>query len=106
MPSHYEPFGRTAIEAMACGTPVIAWNVGGLPEVITHGYDGYLCDAFDIRSTAKYIMELVNNSKLRSEISKTAITTATCKYGAKKYSRDLEILFKKVTKNREFNHFD
>ncbi|MER9020965.1 glycosyltransferase family 4 protein [Mesorhizobium sp. M0815] len=42
-----EPFGLAAIEAMACGTPVIAWNCGALPEIIDHGVTGFLVDKVD-----------------------------------------------------------
>jgi glycosyltransferase involved in cell wall biosynthesis len=40
-----EPFGLVMIEAMACGTPVIAWNRGSVPEVIEHGVTGYIVDS-------------------------------------------------------------
>jgi glycosyltransferase involved in cell wall biosynthesis len=40
-----EPFGLVMIEAMACGTPVIAWNCGSVPEVIDHGVTGYIVDS-------------------------------------------------------------
>ncbi|MER8638274.1 glycosyltransferase family 4 protein [Mesorhizobium sp. M1365] len=42
-----EPFGLAAIEAMACGTPVIAWRCGALPEIIDHGVTGFLVDTVD-----------------------------------------------------------
>src|SRR5580700_1881436 len=42
LPSDEESFGLAALEAMACEVPVVATNVGGLPEVVTHGVDGYL----------------------------------------------------------------
>ncbi|MER9966387.1 glycosyltransferase family 4 protein [Mesorhizobium sp. M0060] len=42
-----EPFGLAAIEAMACGTPVIAWKRGALPEIIDHGVTGFLVDTVD-----------------------------------------------------------
>ncbi|MES0207788.1 glycosyltransferase family 4 protein [Mesorhizobium sp. M0028] len=42
-----EPFGLAAIEAMACGTPVIAWNCGALPEIIDHDVTGFLVDTVD-----------------------------------------------------------
>jgi glycosyltransferase involved in cell wall biosynthesis len=40
-----EPFGLVMIEAMACGTPVIAWNCGSVPEVVDHGVTGYIVDS-------------------------------------------------------------
>ncbi|MFW6217242.1 MAG: glycosyltransferase, partial [Desulfohalobiaceae bacterium] len=41
-PSIYEPFGIVNLEAMSCGTPVVASQVGGIPEILDHGRDGYL----------------------------------------------------------------
>lgn len=42
-----EPFGLVMIEAMACGTPVIAWNHGAVPEVVEHGRTGYIVESID-----------------------------------------------------------
>jgi glycosyltransferase involved in cell wall biosynthesis len=42
-----EPFGLTVIEGMACGTPVIAYRRGSMPELIEHGVTGFLVDSFD-----------------------------------------------------------
>ncbi|RUV93422.1 glycosyltransferase, partial [Mesorhizobium sp. M1A.F.Ca.IN.020.04.1.1] len=42
-----EPFGLAPIEAMACGTPVIAWNCGALPELIDQGVTGFVVDSVD-----------------------------------------------------------
>jgi len=42
-----EPFGLSVIEAMACGTPVIAYRRGSMPELIEHGVTGFLVDSFD-----------------------------------------------------------
>jgi len=47
-----ESFGLAALEAMACEVPVVASNVGGVPEVIEHGVDGYLHEPRDVKAAA------------------------------------------------------
>lgn len=58
IPSHYEPFGLVAIEAMACGTPVIASDVGGLKYTVVHNETGLLVMPQDVQSFAS-AMEVV-----------------------------------------------
>lgn len=60
MPSDLESFGLAALEAMACEVPVIASDVGGLPEVVTHGVDGYLVPARDVEAAAKFAVEILS----------------------------------------------
>ena len=52
LPSAQESFGLAALEAMACEVPVVASNVGGLPEVIEHGVTGFLHDPADLDGMA------------------------------------------------------
>jgi N-acetyl-alpha-D-glucosaminyl L-malate synthase BshA len=59
LPSDTESFGLAALEAMACEVPVLATNVGGLPEVVTHGLDGYLFEPRDVATAAKYALEIL-----------------------------------------------
>ena len=59
LPSDEESFGLAALEAMACEVPVIATNVGGVPEVVAHGVDGYLFEPHDVGTAARYALEIL-----------------------------------------------
>lgn len=61
MPSQSESFGLAALEAMACGVPVISSSVGGLPELQVHGQTGYIAEIGDIDRMAKYAVDLLTN---------------------------------------------
>lgn len=67
-PSHYEPFGLVALEAMAVGTPVIASNTGGLRDIVSSGKVGRTFHAGDPQSLADSLFELLNSAKLREQI--------------------------------------
>ena len=60
LPSDEESFGLAALEAMACEVPVVATRVGGVPEVVTHGVDGYLVEPRDVAAAAKAILDILN----------------------------------------------
>ena len=66
VPSVYEPFGLVAIEAMACGTPVVAYGTGGLPEIITDGIDGIMIGPNDRHEFASALTRLLRDP-LRAE---------------------------------------
>jgi len=59
LPSDEESFGLAALEAMACEVPVIATHVGGVPEVVAHGVDGYLFEPRDVATAAKYALDIL-----------------------------------------------
>ncbi len=70
MPSQSESFGLAALEAMACGLPVISSSVGGLPELIVHNKTGYIAEFGDVERMAKYTLELLRNEKKILSFSK------------------------------------
>lgn len=57
--SDEESFGLAALEAMACEVPVVATRVGGLPEVVTHGVDGYLVEPRHVDAAAKAVLDIL-----------------------------------------------
>ena len=63
IPSQSESFGLAALEAMACGLPVISSSVGGLPELVRHNESGFIAEIGDIDRMAKYTLELLLNER-------------------------------------------
>ena len=68
MPSHYESFGMVALEAMACGTPVVASQVGGLAFLVRDGETGYVVPGNDVQMLAKRLVELIKDKDLRNKL--------------------------------------
>jgi L-malate glycosyltransferase len=71
MPSEMESFGLAALEAMACGVVPVATRVGGVPELITDGEDGYLEAVGDIPAQAARVAALLTNDELHYRMAKT-----------------------------------
>ncbi len=72
VPSYYESFGLVAVEAMACGTPVVASRVGGLVSTVTDGVTGYLIPWRCPEPFAEKLEVLLNNPALRANFSRAA----------------------------------
>jgi L-malate glycosyltransferase len=72
LPSENESFGLVALEAMACEVPVVASRVGGLPEVVTDGVEGFLAEPRDIDSMARYALNILSDKSFRREMGKRA----------------------------------
>ena len=68
LPSEQESFGLAALEAMSCEVPVVASRVGGLPEVIRHGIDGYLAEVGNLEEMAHYSLQILRNKALRRKL--------------------------------------
>jgi N-acetyl-alpha-D-glucosaminyl L-malate synthase BshA len=63
IPSQSESFGLAALEAMACGLPVISSSVGGLPELVKHNETGFIAEIGDVERMAKYAIDLLSNER-------------------------------------------
>jgi glycosyltransferase involved in cell wall biosynthesis len=65
-----EPFGFSVVEAMACGTPVIARRRGSMPEIIRHGENGFLVDSVDEAVAAVDASQALNRVAVRASVEK------------------------------------
>jgi N-acetyl-alpha-D-glucosaminyl L-malate synthase BshA len=82
LPSQLESFGLAALEAMACEVPVIATNVGGMPEVIEHGVDGFLVEPQDVATAARHAIDVLSRTDRGREMGKLARINAKKKFCA------------------------
>jgi glycosyltransferase involved in cell wall biosynthesis len=90
LPSMAESLGVVLLEAMACGLPIVASNVGGIPELVTHNYNGLLVEPGDAEGLANSIVALLLNEELRKKLSSGALAT-----NERLQENEFEILLKK-----------
>lgn len=91
-----EPFGLTAVEAMAYGRPVIGFNVSGLRESIDDGKNGFLVNVMDTNSLAEKIIELSGDRKKLEKFSKSAREKSEM-FSDKIFFKEVRRLYKKLT---------
>jgi len=72
MPSHYESFGMVALEGMACGTPVVASQVGGLAFLVQDGVTGFVVPDGDPRALSERLTRLLTEPDLRERLGRQA----------------------------------
>ena len=90
VPSHTESFGRSIVEAMAVGIPVIATNIGGIPEIIKNNYNGILVPPKNPYEISKAVCRLYKDKKLRNNLAKNGLITVRRKFTIKKYSNKIQ----------------
>ncbi|AVK83636.1 N-acetyl-alpha-D-glucosaminyl L-malate synthase BshA [Lysinibacillus sp. B2A1] len=99
--SQQESFGLVLLEAMACGVPCIGSDVGGIPEVIDHGVDGYIVELGDTDAVAEYAVNLLQDEEKLQRFRKAAIRAVDEKFHSSKIVEQYEKLYEKVA---ERNH--
>jgi glycosyltransferase involved in cell wall biosynthesis len=101
VPSHYEPFGLVAIEAMACNTPVVASDVGGLQFTVVSEETGLLAPAKDAESFAKAIDRILANPQWRDHLGSNARRRVEKKFSWRGVAFQLGALYTQLTEETE-----
>src|SRR2546422_1056539 len=96
LPSQLESFGLAALEAMPCEVPVIATNVGGVPEVVEHGVDGFLVQPGDVKEAARYAIDILSRADRGREMGQIARLNAKKKFCANDVIPAYEDYYKRV----------
>ena len=94
--SHIETFGRTLIEAMALGKPVVATAFGGIPEVIADGQTGFLVPADDAEAMAARINQLLSDASLRAAMGQRGVERVLQHFDVRLVARRWEQLYQEV----------
>jgi D-inositol-3-phosphate glycosyltransferase len=95
VPSYYESFGMVALEAMACGTPVVASQVGGLAFLVQDGITGYTVPVDEPQALARRLTDLIQNPVLRERMGRQAAIFAQ-EYGWEKITDRMIKLYEEV----------
>jgi N-acetyl-alpha-D-glucosaminyl L-malate synthase BshA len=98
LPSLQEGFPNTLLEAMASGLPIIATNVGGIPEIIKNGENGFLVEPKNSEAIAEKVLCFLENNELRKMVIEKNIETVK-RYRWEDITEKLEEKYKRILKN-------
>jgi len=96
LPSEIESFGLVALEAMACEVPVVASKVGGLPEVVTDGVEGFLVEPRDTEKMAERSLSILSDDVYRKEMGRRAREKAHLLFCSNKVIASYEEFYRKI----------
>jgi len=99
MPSRNEGLGLSIMEAQACGLPVVASRVGGIPALIEEGKTGFLVEPEDVQGLAGAIIDLIRNPQKAKNVGLCASRFAKTHYAAEKMTEKTVEVYQKVLRN-------
>ena len=99
-----ETYGLTLVEAMACGTPVVAFRVGGIPEAAPDGQGGILCPPQDGAALIQAITRLRDSPQLRERLGTLGYETANNRNAATSFANGFAQLYRECVSSRESTH--
>ena len=94
--SEKEAFGLVLLEAFACGVPAVANAIGGIPEVVEDGVNGFLVELGDVQAVADRVTQLLSDSDLHQQMKEHAIQTVQKNFNSKDIVNQYEELYYEV----------
>jgi N-acetyl-alpha-D-glucosaminyl L-malate synthase BshA len=101
LPSSQESFGLAALEAMACDVPVVASNIGGLPELVDHGVTGFLHDPNDLEGMAASTVQLLTDEAVHDRMAEASMRKAREQYCDSKIVPRYESYYREILESKE-----
>lgn len=98
LPSEQENLSNTVLEALFCGTPVVAFNIGGMPDMIEHKCNGYLAEPFDVADLAEGIKWVIDEPNRYDLLSRHARNNSVERYSLKKVASQYLELYRDLAK--------
>ena len=102
VPSRLDNLPQTATEAAACGAPVVAFAVGGLPDIVEHGVSGYLADPYDVASLRHGLELVISDDGARRRMGAAARARAESAWSPKTVAGKYRELFTRVSQTHTF----
>lgn len=99
--SEKESFGLVLLEAMACGVPCIGTDIGGIPEVIRHGENGFIVPSGAVEKAALLIVELLNNPEMYAAFRQQALETVEITFNNEQIITQYENFYYQVAPNED-----
>lgn len=99
--SEKEAFGLVMLEAMACGVPGIGTNIGGIPEIIESGENGYLVELGNTEQAAIHGVELLSDNEIRDRLRAGAIETVASKFHSTRILKEYEDIYERLLRKGE-----
>ncbi|MCX8120894.1 MAG: glycosyltransferase family 4 protein [Oscillatoriaceae bacterium SKW80] len=99
-PSVQDNLPNTVMEALACGTPCVAFNIGGMPELIEHKKNGYLSPPFDVKDLAQGIYWLLSDLEIWHKLCERAREKVTTEFTLEKQAKSYVKIFQQIANIR------
>jgi L-malate glycosyltransferase len=94
--SEKESFGLVLLEAMACGVPCIGTNIGGIPEVISDGETGFICEVGNVEEIAERAIQILSDEQLHKTMAENSIHRVKTKFNAHAIVQEYEMIYKNL----------